>query len=439
MKFYNRKDELAILNTLEKQSRSGGAMTVITGRRRVGKTALAMEFSQSRRLLYLFISRKSEQLLCEEFLQKIRESFTVPVVGEIVHFRDIFNLLLQLSQKEPFTLIIDEFQEFYTINPSVYSEVQDAWDRGRSKSRVNLIFIGSVYSLMTKIFMDSKEPLFNRADRILILRQFVVKTMHEILKDNGHDDMRTLFDYYMFTGGMPRYMDILVTNRAFTRQKILDFILQDNSPFIHEGKNLLIEEFGREYGTYFSLLELIARGKTARSEMESILEKDVGGYLDRLENEYSIVEKHRPINAKPNSRMQKYKIKDNFLNFWFRFIFRNRSVVETGNFQYVNDVIARDMNTYSGIMLERFFREIFAASGKYNIVGSYWEKGNANEIDLVAVNELKRKLVIAEVKMSKERASLDRLKVKASGMLDDFKGYDIDYLALSLEDAARFL
>src|SRR5208283_2167210 len=164
--------------------------------------------------------------------------------------------------------------------------------------------------------------------------------------------------------------------KAFSFNAILDFMIEANSPFIDEGKNLLIEEFGKEYGTYFSILELISIGKTARSEIESILESDIGGYLDRLEKDYAVIARYKPINAKPKSRSQKYYIVDNFINFWFRFIYRNRTAIETGNYEYIKDMIKRDYSTYSGKVLERFYHDLFAESGHYNRIGSYWEKGN---------------------------------------------------------------
>ena len=83
------------------------------------------------------------------------------------------------------------------------------------------------------------------------------------------------------------------------------------------------------------------------------------GHLDRLEKDYAVVARHKPINAKPKSRSQKYYIIDNFINFWFRFIYRNRSAVETGNYQYIKDLINRDYPTYSGKVLERFYYTLF--------------------------------------------------------------------------------
>ncbi len=439
MKFYDRENELSELHNLYEQASEAGRMTVITGRRRVGKTMLALEFTAKQRSLYLFISKKSEALLCKEFLDEITSLLPVPVIGEIRHFRDLFRLLIELARTERLTVIIDEFQEFYAINPAVYSEIQSLWDQHKASCKLNLICIGSVYSLMRKIFEGAKEPLFGRADRIMHLKPFPVATLQKILTDYGSNGMTELFDFYALTGGLPKYLDLLTANGAVTLGPMLDFMLKEHSPFLAEGKNLLIEEFGKEYGTYFSILALIAEGKTARAEIESILEIEAGAYLARLEQEYGLISRHTPFNARPNGRTIKYAITDNFLSFWFRFIFRNWSAVETGNFEYIRGIVDRDFTTWAGRILERYFHELAAASRRFNRVGSYWERGNQNEIDLVAVNELEKRILVAEVKLNKSRISLEALKRKGERLLADYRGYEIEWRALGPEDATDFL
>jgi AAA+ ATPase superfamily predicted ATPase len=439
VKFYNRQTEIQELSNIYSQSTSESRMTVITGRRRVGKTMLALEFSREKRFVYLFVSRKAEHLLCVEYLEEIRKRFTLPVTGDIRSFRDIFTLLLDLSRRERFTLVIDEFQEFLNINPAVFSEIQKLWDLNRSQCRMNLICIGSIYSLMHRIFSEAKEPLFGRADRIITLKAFSISDIWTVLQDHECHDPQSLFAVYLLTGGMPKYLELLTANAALTRERILDFVLTANSPFINEGKNLLIEEFGKDYTIYFSILELIASGKTSRSEIESVLQIHAGAYLARLETDYAVLSRVKPIDAKPNARLQKYRIADNFLNFWFRFIFRNRSAVETENFDYIREVVDRDYDTYSGPILEKFYREIFAERKTYNRIGSSWEKGNKNEIDLIAVNDLEKKLVIAEVKLKRARIDLAALKARAEKLLSSYPGYHVEWLALGLEDIGAYV
>lgn len=138
--------------------------------------------------------------------------------------------------------------------------------------------------------------------------------------------------------------------------------------------------------------------------------------------------------AKPGSRNMKYHIVDNYLGFWFRFVYKYKSAVEIGNYQYVRDIIERDYTTYSGLILEKYFTEKMAASHLYSDIGNYWEKSNQNEIDIVAVNEFEKKVVFAEVKRKKENISIPELQRKSETLLHQLKGYAAEYRALSIED-----
>jgi hypothetical protein len=439
MKFYNRTREIKQINDITSQTTEYGRMTVITGRRRIGKTKMALTVAKGYKHVYLFISKKSELLLCKEFLDIIKTHFSVPVVGQLTQFKDIFKLLLELSIKEQFILIIDEFQEFYNINPSIYSEIQNLWDQYKNDVHMHLIFIGSVYSLMVKIFENNKEPLFGRADKTIYLGPFKAKTIKEILEDSNQYTVENLFHHYLITGGVPRYLEILQNNHIFSLKQIIDFVFEKDSPFLNEGKNLLIEEFGKEYGNYFSILELLSMGKNTRTQIESILEKNIGGYLDRLEQQYHIISKKRPFNAKKSGRIQRYIIDDNFINFWFRFIYKHSSAIETENFSYVKKIIERDLSTYSGPFLEKLFHEFVAETKQFNMVGTYWEKGNQNEIDLVAINELEKKIMLCEVKTNIKNFRINQLKKKSKKIVMKYPEYTFDYKGLSLINIKDFL
>ena len=408
-------------------------MTVIVGRRRIGKTKLIQEAYKEK--VYLFVSKKNEALLCEEFISIIQNTLDVKVFGQITKFRDLFEYLMELAKTKPFTLVIDEFQEFLQINDSIYSDMQNIWDSYKDSSKMNLVLSGSIYSLMKKIFEDKKEPLFGRANNKIHLKPFTVKTIKEILQENylefTNDD---LLSFYILTGGVAKYVEILVDNSAYTLEKQLNLIFDEYSLFLEEGKNLLVEEFGKEYTTYFSILSLIASSKTARVEIEGILGKNVGGYLDRLENEYTIIKKVKPIFAKEGSRTLKYEIIDNFFNFWFRFIYKYKSAIEIENYEYVKDIVNRDYTTYSGRFLEKYFIESLKLSNHYSEIGTYWERGNENEIDIVGVNDDTKTMLIAEVKRRAEKIDIYKLQEKAKKLVDKHKNYEVQYLGYSLDD-----
>lgn len=439
MKFYNRKSELAELQRIQNLSfNDHSRMTVVTGRRRIGKTSLIMKSVEGLPTVYLFVGRKSEATLCTEFIPIIAQSLDVFVPNEIKTFRTLFQYLMELAAHKPFNLIIDEFQEFYNINDSIYSDIQNTWDMLRKRTRMNLIVSGSIYTLMQKIFQQSKEPLFGRADNIIKLSAFDLTTLKEIMHDYrpqySNDELLAL---YTFTGGVPKYVELLCDNRMLSIDEMISFIVRENSPFTDEGKNLLIEEFGKNHAVYFSILSAISGGINTQSEIEAALGgKSIGGQLKRLLEDYNIIVRQRPILAKEGSQTIRYEIHDNFLRFWFNYFDRHRSLIEIKNFIGLQTIVKSDYPTYSGKLLERYFKQQFAESFQYKAIGSWWEsKGNQNEIDIVALKLEKKQAIVAEVKRQKKNFKPQILAAKAEHLKQKIlPQYHIETVCLSLED-----
>ena len=434
MKFYNRTSEIATLQSLEQASIETAQMTMMVGRRRVGKTTLLKNAFNATPFLYFFVAKKNEILLCEEFSQEITEKLGIPI-GKYSSFSELFKAVMQLSQRINFTLVIDEFQEFRTVNSSIFSDMQNIWDSMKDNSKINLILCGSIYSMMKRIFENSKEPLFGRATARMIIKEFDIKTIKEILSDyHPNYTKEDLLAFYMITGGVAKYVEQLINKKAFTKEKILDALFSEGSFFLDEGRDVLIDEFGKDYGNYFSILSLIASSKTDRGQIEGTLKMDVGGYLSRLEKEFNIIKRNRPFGAKEGSRSNKYIIEDCFLNFWFRFIYKYRSAVEIGNLDYIRDIVERDYETYSGIVLEKYFRSTMIEAKEFSDIQGYWNSKGEDEIDIVAINELEKRLVFCEVKRNPRRISLAVLKNKAVDIIAKHPKYTVEFKGLSLED-----
>jgi len=434
MEFIDRENELKLLEGIRKRSEKSATMTVITGRRRIGKTTLTLKAFEGHPFIYLFVVRKNETLLCQEFIEEISRGLKIEVLGEFNSFARLFEYLLVHSGSQPFTLVIDEFQEFLNVNSSVFGEMQKLWDKYKQTAKMNLILCGSIHSMMKRIFEDEKEPLFGRASEHISLQPFSVDVLKNLLKIRSSDiKNKDILAFYTITGGAARYVELFCDKEIYTLPQMIKEVFRENSLLIDEGKNVLIEEFGRDYAIYFSILSLISSSKTSRPEIESILQKDIGGYLEKLEKEYMVIRSIRPILAKPGGKIQRYAINDNFLSFWFRFVYKYRSAVEIGNYKYLQAVVKRDFDTYSGLFLEKYFREKIALSSDYSAIGNYWEKGNRNEIDIVAIDDMNKKVLIAEVKMKKASFRPKVLRESARNLANKLGDYQIEYQSFSLE------
>jgi AAA+ ATPase superfamily predicted ATPase len=435
MKFYNRSKELDILNRTLVQSTNSACFTALIGRRRVGKTALLMNAYQTSNYLYLFVSRKNEQLLCSQFQKEAQESLGLQIFGQIIDFRTLFEQLLIFSTTQSYTLIIDEFQEFERVNKSIFSDIQDLWDRYKESSRMNFIACGSIYSMMKRIFENEKEPLFGRLNSKIILRPFTTSTIKEILQDFNPDyNNEDLLCLYLLTGGVAKYITLLMEAGATTKEKMIDFVVRTDSPFLTEGKDLLISEFGRDYGTYFTIIQLIASGKTTQNEIDSIVGKNTGTYLANLETEYSLITKNRSIFSKPESRNIRWNLNDNFLLFWFRFIYSNQQLIELGRNEKLKEYILANYEQFSGLILERYFRDKISQEEEFTQIGNYWDKKGENEIDIIAIDTLKKSAIIAEVKRNKNKINIIALKEKAIKTNPFLINYNIEFKGLSIEN-----
>lgn len=439
MKFYNRTNELAELQRIQKLSfNDHSRLTVVTGRRRIGKTSLIMRAVESRTTVYLFVGRKNEATLCSEFIPVISQSLQIYVPEGIRTFRSLFQFMMEQAIDNAFNLVIDEFQEFSNINESVYSDMQNIWDQYRRKSRMNLIVSGSIYSLMQKIFQNSKEPLFGRADNIIKLSAFDLSTLKEIMRDYrpvyNNDDLLAL---YSFTGGVPKYVELFCDNDSLSVDEMIAFMIRENSPFVDEGKNMLIEEFGKNYATYFSILSSISGGINTQSGIETALgEKSIGGQIKRLIEDYSIIARQRPILAKEGTQTIRYEITDHFIRFWFNYFDRHRSLIEIKNFVGLQSIVKADYPTYSGRLLEAYFKQQFAESFQYRAIGSWWEpRDSQNEIDIVALKLEKNHATVAEVKRQKKNFKPELMAAKIEHLKRKLlPKYQIEIVCLSLDD-----
>ncbi len=350
---------------------------------------------------------------------------------------------MNVGKTVKFNLVIDEFQDFFLVNSSIFSGMQDVWDRYKDITRVNFIASGSVFTLMHRIFMNYKEPLYGRCDTIIHLRPFTPSEQKGILSDfypeYTNDDLLALFT---ITGGVPKYIELLMDRGAFTVNDMIGRVTENNSIFLEEGKILLVQEFGRKYNGYFSILSAIASGRNTVPKIEQATNcKSLGGMLFRLEEDYGIILKKRPVMSKERSQNVRYYIADNFLRFWFRYINHNQNLWEMGLNDKLRDIILADYATYSGLTLEEWFRQKLKEDGCYKEIGSWWDttKGNKTdqyEVDVIAIPlDTNSPVLVAEVKRQGKNFKPEIFRKKVEHLRDKiFYDRETESRLFTLED-----
>lgn len=426
MEFYNRDEELATLKTASLKARKTAQMTVIVGRRRVGKTELVKRFLKEAGGVYFFVERKKPAVLLEEYTAILSEIFPV-LVTPFRDFGEFFKFIFAVAKERPLTVVFDEFQNFKFVDPSVFSVLQNHWDAQKKKVGLNLVLVGSLITLMEKIFSGYNEPLFGRATHKIYLEPFSIHAVKEILGDYRWKEYKDLLNFWTVFGGIPKYYEGLEfqPRQASFFEIIRALFLKKDALLRREGFDLLIEEFGKNYQTYFSLLQSVACGANKMSEISAktgIAVTALSRILESLVDNFKILERRQPIFSKV-SKLGRYYLSDNFLAFWFRYIFRFRSLLEIGNEQRVLDYIKKDIRNLQGLVFEKMAQQellLCQKVGKFIFdidgIGRYWDRTGL-EIDIVVYNERKRRIFFGECKLfssSLDFSMLTALKEKAA-------------------------
>lgn len=442
MKFQNRKTELKELERIRKLCEISTHFTILTGRRRVGKTELVKKLCENKEHLYFFIGRKNISLLLEELSEIARTR--IEIFPSILKFDEWLEFLLNNVSKNT-VVFFDEFQNFKYVDESIFSDFQKVLDRYKDKVQVHVIAAGSHITLMNKIFSDSKEPLFGRATEKYVLKPLLFKDITRMLVEIGITLIEDQVRWYAVFGGIPKYYVAaqeqgLYGSDIFSALKLLLF--REFAPLKEEAKSILIEDFGHEHPSYFSILEAVALGN---SEMTTIANKSgikvqsINKYLGLLVRDFRYLDYEVPITErKPwKSKKGRYFLSDNFFKFWFRYVYRNMSDYEIGNYDILMKKITQDLDSLVGREFEKVAMQFFIEMNKQDVlglcfskIGKWWRKDI--EIDLVALNENTKEILFCECKWQNKKTGIDVLEklMQKSRSVDWNNGVRNEYFAV---------
>ncbi len=388
--FIDRRKELEFLD--KKYKEKGFEFIIVSGRRRTGKSRLLKEFVKDKANIFLLCEERKWQYNLSKFNKAIGEYFGIPKPN-FNSFSECFDFIVKEDRKG-LTVVIDEFS--YLIKKSdIIAEFQTIADKILPEKEVKLILSGSAVSMMKKRVLGYKSPLYGRSTGQIFIQPLRFRDLREWFPKTKIEDLIKIF---AVCDGIPKYLEFF--SGINVEKEIKENVFNPESFLFREPK-LILEEELREPETYFQILEAISMGYTKVVEIAnySFLEaKNVAAYLSILgdmglvKREHSVLDKRRTRGV--------YRMKDNFFEFWFRFVSRYFSEIETWEIEGAWSDFKRDFNSYLGFTFEKIAMEFLVERKpfRFHKIGRWWHR--EKEIDLVALNEETKEIAFFEVKWS---------------------------------------
>lgn len=413
--FIGREKELAELDELYSQNRF--QLFVLYGRRRVGKTTLLNEFCKNKDTVFYSAEQSNDKLNLEKFSALV---FSFYGENNLEPFSSWTNALSYIDERQKgkrLVLVIDEFPYLVRKNRALLSELQHLIDHKLMKGNLFVILCGSYMGFMEKEVLGVKSPLFGRRTAQLHMKPFDYRTSSEFL--DGFSDEEKLELYGAF-GGTPLYLQQINAEESF-EENIKRAYLKVTS-YLYEEALLLLRQEVQEPGVYSAIIEAIAGGYTKANEISTKIGEDSAKCLKYIKTlcELGIVHKETPFGEKEASRKTIYGISDFMFRFWYRYVFANRTLIETGAYQAVwARRIEPDYNGYMGLVFEKVCADYLCtrnAAGELPIlftsIGRWWGTNPAThgqeEIDLVAND--RKDYIFGECKWKNEKLDISVLR-----------------------------
>lgn len=412
-------DRVSEMETLEQEyRRDGSSFVVVYGRRRVGKTTLINEFCRGKSALYYLATEESEAQNRMAFRDMVADYLGNPLMPQVAFGRwePLFEMLVAEGQSgEKLVLVIDEFQYLGKANEAFPSIFQRVWDTILSRHNVMVILCGSLVTLMSSQVLDYESPLYGRRTAQIHMRALPFSYYHEFFKKKSR---RELVEFYSVTGGIPKYIELFEDDADIYRAISRNILNPDS--FLFDEPTFLLQKEVTEIGSYFSIIKAIAAGNQRVGAIATRLEVSQTGLSRHLKTLVSldVIEREVPVTEKnpENSKKSLYRVKDNFLQFWFQFVQPGLSYLESGHEKVVLERLKKSFvdrhvaYVYEEICRGRLWE--LSAEGVVPVflekVGRWWDAHDC-EIDVVGLSESDNAIVFGECKFKTRPIGVDVL------------------------------
>ena len=414
--FYDRRDELQALRA--EYENDEFSFVVLYGRRRVGKTELIKEFCADEDHVYHLVSQDSAKVQREKLVEELAD-YRDERTPQTEDWHDAMDYLADLLDDGKHIVAIDEFPHLVESDEGILSAFQHLVDTVQNTSESTLLICGSSISVMESEVLGHESPLYGRRTAQIDLQPFTFAESLDVIDYPFEEAIRA----FAVLGGMPLYLTAFDYEQSL-KANLLDNHLSKTSILYNEPEFLLRTEL-RNPARYMSILEAIANGYTTPNEISGQTDIDSGPlsrYLQRLRR-LRLIEREVPVTARTKkSKRSVYRVADEFLRFWFRFIDPNRSGIEQAPELVLEERILPDLDSFTAKTFEDVCQEALwqltrdsALEFTYGAIGRWWY--GEHEIDVVGLDDRTPAVIFGECKWTSTPVGEDlaeRLREKAA-------------------------
>lgn len=405
MKFIGRKREM---EKLESEYSRDSSFVVIYGRRRVGKTTLIKEFLKDKTAFYFLATEEIESQSMKRLAGVVARTTKNRLLqnATFTDWLDLFQVIADYEPEKKKVFVIDEFPYLVKTNSAFPSILQNAWDEVLKDKKVMLILSGSLIGMMQKHALSYDSPLYGRRTSQMRLAPLLFTDIYAVQSLSFTESV----EQYAVTGGVPKYLEFFEDGRELTEQ-IKDAVLSKNG-FLYEEPFFLLKSESMTAVNYFSIIKAIADGNHKIGKIAGVLgieSSKLTPYLSTL-SDLGFVEKRTPVTEKNPEKSRKglYFIADNYIRFWFKYVYPYKGELELDNMQIVLEEMKKDFETkFVAFAYEDICKDIFANLCKRGVIdfvpsriGAYWlnDYTGDTEIDVMAVDNQNKRIFAGECK-----------------------------------------
>lgn len=415
--FVGRKRELSSLEKLYHQQ--GFGMTVIYGRRRIGKSTLIREFLKDKRAIFYTATKVGKARNLELFCQQVVSLLDPSLTGvSFPSLEAILDLITDRLGGDKLVLVIDELPYWAQDDGALLSVLQKYIDTRWSEQDMMIILCGSSLSFMENKVLSEKSPLFGRRNTQIRLEAFDYLEAAEFVPDYSAEDKAII---YGITGGVAKYL-AMIDPRGSADDNIKAQFFNTDGYLYDEPRNLLAQEF-TDVALVNNVIEQIASGSNTVNEISQKIGQNSSTVLYALDKliQVGLITKKKCITEEKNRKKTQYVLKDQMFRFWYAFIPKATSIIEIGQGDlYFDRVVKPQIHNYMGSVFEEMCRYYTLKEGicgafgnTLTEVGTWWgteillrgsEKVQQSaDIDVVGISELDKTAVLGECKFKNEK------------------------------------